>query len=323
MGKAWPHWRCPEHRVALRSEAESLFCPAGERYPLRDGIPRFVASSSYSASFGLQWNRYRLTQLDSHAGIPITRERIRHCLGEDLYYGLHGLHVLECGCGAGRFTEILLDRGASVTSIDLSEAVDVNRENFPEADTHRIAQADVLKLPFAPRLFDVVFCLGVVQHTPNPEETIRRLYDQVRPGGALVLDHYTYNLSWYTKSAMLFREYLRRLPPDLGLRHTEKLVELFLPLHRTARHSRLGQMLLSRISPVLCYYQAYPQLSDELQREWALVDTHDYLTDWYKHFRTPRQMIGTFERMGLTDVWCTAGGNGVEIRGKRPAADRS
>jgi 2-polyprenyl-3-methyl-5-hydroxy-6-metoxy-1,4-benzoquinol methylase len=45
-------------------------------------------------------------------------------VGEKLWAELAGKQVLECGCGAGRFTEILLAEGAQVTFIDLSEAVD-------------------------------------------------------------------------------------------------------------------------------------------------------------------------------------------------------
>src|SRR5262249_18556988 len=159
------------------------------------------------------WNKYKRTQFDSYTRSSMTSDRARRCIGEQLWAQLEGKQVLECGCGAGRFTEILLAKGAHVTSIDLSNAVDANQENFPQGKTHRIAQADILRLPLAPQQFDVVFCLGVLQHTPNPEQTMSCLYEQVRPGGALVIDHYTYDFSWFTKTAPLLRLYLRRLSP--------------------------------------------------------------------------------------------------------------
>jgi SAM-dependent methyltransferase len=317
-GEDWPCWCCPVHGDPLAVYDDILLCVAGDSYRVRNGIPRFVATSQYSGSFGAQWIKYRITQLDSYTGFSITRDRIQRCLGEKLWNDLDGKHVLECGCGAGRFTEILLELGARVTSVDLSEAVDANKENFPQGPSHRIAQGDILSLPFRPRQFDVVVCLGVVQHTPSPEATIARLYEQVRPGGYLVLDHYTYNLSWYTSLTPIFRRILRRLPPDAGLSVTEGLVDIFLPLHRLVRNFYLGQVLLSRVSPVLCYYHEYPELNDTLQKEWALLDTHDYLTDWYKHYRTRAQLLKTIERLGLEDIWCERGGNGIEIRGRRP-----
>jgi hypothetical protein len=58
-------------------------------------------------------------------------------------------------------------------------------------------------------------------------------------------------------------------------------VNAFLPLHKSVRNYPAAQAVLSRISPVLSYYHALP-LDDALQREWALLDTHDSLTDRYK-----------------------------------------
>ncbi|HEY9488374.1 MAG TPA: class I SAM-dependent methyltransferase, partial [Chryseosolibacter sp.] len=220
----WPEWRCPTDNGDINDQGEALVCSCGHVFQRRNGIPRFVSTENYADAFGAQWKKYRTTQLDSYTGATISKDRLRRCVGEALWSQLAGKQVLECGCGAGRFTEVLLSQGAYVTSVDLSEAVDANQQNFPQTDNHRIAQADILRLPFAPRQFDAVICLGVIQHTPNPEETIKFLYAQVKPGGTLVIDHYTYNLSWYTKSAPLFRQYLRRLPSEKGVRATEWLV---------------------------------------------------------------------------------------------------
>jgi 2-polyprenyl-3-methyl-5-hydroxy-6-metoxy-1,4-benzoquinol methylase len=284
------------------------------------GIPRMIPSArSYADAFGLQWNVYRKTQLDSHTGSPISRVRARRCLGEEALKLLGrpaGADVLEVGCGAGRFTEVLLAEGARVTSVDLSSAVEANQANFPQNERHRVLQADVMQLPFAPRQFDVVFCLGVIQHTPSPEDTIAKLYEQVRPGGWLVIDHYAYSLSAMTKSRGLFRIVLRRMSPERGLRWTERLVALLFPLHRAVRKYRIAQALLSRISPVVTYFHSY-KLSDELHRQWSLLDTHDSLTDWFKHRRTKGQIRRTLERLGVADLTCEYGGNGVEARGRR------
>lgn len=311
-------WHCPAHQSALKDVGDALLCDDGCSYPRRNGIPRFVSSENYSVAFGEQWKKYRLTQLDSHTGIPISRNRLRRCVGTALWLNLKGKQILEAGCGAGRFTEILLEKGAHVTSIDLSEAVEANQENCPQSEHHRIAQADITALPFKPRQFDVVLCLGVIQHTPNPERTIAALYNQVKPGGHLVIDHYTYDVLYYVKSLPYLRMLFRRLSAERGLVWSEQLVDRFLPTHKRMQRARLRHFLLSRISPVLCYYRAYPELNDKLQREWALLDTHDALTDWYKHFRTTAQVQQALEKLGLSEISCNYGGIGVEARGQRP-----
>ena len=314
----WPDFCCPVHRQHLKMNGDALCCPQGERFPFGQGIARFVNKKTYAEAFGAQWKSYRLTQLDSFTGVPITEQRLRRCLGEQLWATLAGKHVLECGCGAGRFTEVLLRQGAFVTSIDLSDAVEANQQNFPQSDTHRIAQADISQLPFKPGQFDLVLCLGVVQHTPKPEATMTALAEHLKPGGALVVDHYTYNLSEFTKTAAILRLYFKRLPPATGIQYAESIVRFFFPFHRRVRHSRVAQMLLSRISPVCCYYRTYPELSDEMQYQWALVDTHDSLTSWYRRFRTPSQIEHQLKALGLVEIVCCYGGNGVEARGKRP-----
>ncbi|HEX6790089.1 MAG TPA: class I SAM-dependent methyltransferase, partial [Candidatus Krumholzibacteria bacterium] len=318
---AWPGVVCPEDREDLVERGGELACPRGHRWAVVSGVARMAGGGSYADAFGLQWNTYRRTQLDSYTGLPLSRERARRCLGEAAWSFLHRdppVDVLEVGCGAGRFTEVLLSTRARVTSVDLSSAVDANRENFPPGDRHRILQADVRTLPFHEHQYDVVFCLGVIQHTPDPEETIARLYAQVKPGGWLAIDHYARHLSWYTKTAPLFRVVMKRLPPRVSLRWSRALVGVFFPLHRAARHSHAAQMVVSRISPVLSYYHSLP-LPDDLQRQWALLDTHDSLTDWYKHFRSPEQIRSTLQSLGAVEIWCAPGGNGVEARCRRPA----
>ncbi len=314
----FPSWSCPKHGKALVCDGELLLCPDGHSFPIVGRIPRFVSGPNYSDHFGVQWNQYRLTQLDSYTGRTITADRIRRCLGESLWNGLSGKHVLECGCGAGRFTEVLLRRGAKVTSVDLSNAVDANAQNFPITESHRIAQADILDLPFPKLNFDLVLCLGVIQHTPNPEDAIESLYDQVRPGGFLIIDHYTYSLGALLSVKPLVRALLKRLPPGKAIAITESLTDKFLPLHRRLRNRHALWMLLSRVSPLTTFYRMYPDLPEKLQREWALLDTHDSLTDWFKHRRTMRQIDGLLLKLGLEGTKCAYAGNGVEARGKRP-----
>ena len=315
---AFPPWYCSEHRCKMSDSGSEICCPQGHSVPIRDGIPRFVQTASYAAHFGEQWRRYRRTQLDSYTGHPISKDRLKRCFGS-LWPALRGSQTLECGCGAGRFTEVLLGEGAAVTSVDLSEAIDVNVELFPLGDAHRAAQADILSLPFAPGSFDFVVCCGVIQHTPSPERTIAALYEKIRPGGWLILDHYAFDLRWYTKSAPLFRGILKRLPTSRSLRVTEGLVDAALPVHRAVANKPLLRAVVSRISPVLTHYVTYPELPEDIQRQWALLDTHDSLTDWYKHFRSTSQIRGILAGLGGQSIEAVYAGNGVEARAQRPS----
>lgn len=284
---------------------------------IKDEIPYFAGTGSYASLFGDQWKAYKKTQLDSYTGIPISENRINKCLG-DLKDNLQNKLVLEAGCGAGRFTEILLKLGATLVSADLSSAVEVNKENFPLSDKHAVIQADINDMPYRDESFDVVLCLGVIQHTPNSEQTIENLFKLVKKGGTLIIDHYTFTKSLLFRSAFFYRRFLRKLPPSKTIPYTQKLVARYLPLHKKFKGVKIASVLLNRISPVISYYDVLPELNEKQQQEWALLDTHDSLTDYYKRFRNKKQILNILHKIGATNIWCEYGGNGVEARCKKP-----
>lgn len=294
-------------------------------YQVINDIPRILKNlDNYAEAFGVQWNKWRRTQLDSYSGTNITQKRLYRCLGSELVELLKNnnkeIKILEVGCGAGRFTEILLKFPSTyVTSIDISNAVEANQENCPQNERHRIIQADAMHLPFLPEQYDLVFCLGVVQHTPNPEKTISKLYEQIKPGGHLVIDHYRPEIRRLTKvTGGLLRPILKRLSPNNRIKACEFLVKIFLPIHKRIQIIPFAQQVFSRISPIASYYHAYPELPENLQYEWSVLDTHDGITDWYKHYRTKNQITKFLRQIGAVSIIADNAGNGVEARCKKP-----
>lgn len=295
--------------------------PVPNRPPLSvvSRIPSFVAGQDYSSAFGLQWNTWAKTQLDSHTGLPITRDRMKRMFGA-LYAQLKGKLVLEAGCGAGRFTEILLDEGALVTAFDLSSAVIANQENNGDHPNLFLLQASATDIPFDEGLFDYVFCPGVVQHTPDPSKTIQSLWNQVRPGGWLIYDQYRHTLSTWTRTAWIVRLPLKRLSAESGLKLTNALVRIFLPLHKRVAHHRVLEKILFRFSPITAHYSGYPEMSDEDQIAWAQLNTHDNLTDYFKHHTTIKKMKSLVANLGAVQQFYTIMPYTIEVRIQKPAA---
>ena len=201
----WPSYINPKNREELTQETNLnnqtyLRSINGTTYPIIKRIPRILENfDNYTSAFGEQWLRWPKTQLDSYTLTTITSDRLLRCLGNKILDKLNNsqdpLHVLEIGCGAGQFSEILLNfPSIRLTSVDFSSAVEANSLNFPINNCHRVIQADVMQLPFKLQQYDIVICLGVIQHTPNPEKTIEKLYEQVKPGCDLVFDHYTFEI---------------------------------------------------------------------------------------------------------------------------------
>jgi len=315
---------CPQHKrpLTLREDETAYDCLAGCRYEVRNKIPRFVSSDNYAKSFGLQWNKYRMTQLDSFTGTTISRDRLIRIAGGslDIFFQKR---ILEAGCGAGRFTEIMLDAGASVWAADLSAAVEANYQNCYLKSGYSLCQADIRALPFAPEQFDIVVCIGVIQHTPNPEGTIQSLCANVKPGGILLIDHYAY--SYPTTFA---RRYLRKFLADksesFAMRFVEIMSRVLWPFHVASYDLgksmgvRLVRSMFLKWSPVVDYQDSYPVLPRNILYEWAVLDTHDTLTDHFKHLRSAEELRSALLAYGMTDIKTSYAGNGVEVRARKP-----
>ena len=126
---------------------------------------------------------------------------------------LLGSSVLDIGCGGGILSEALARSGALVTAIDLSpHALAVAKEHAEQQALHidyqLIASAD-FKPPHA---FDVVTCMELLEHVPNPAELIQDCTRLVKPGGLVFFSTLNRSLKSYAL-AILGAEYILNLLP--------------------------------------------------------------------------------------------------------------
>ena len=303
----------PKTRKKLFLQKGFLISETGEKFPVANGIPRFVEQNNYADAFGLQWKTFAKTQLDSFNGKNISRERMERCLGFSIE-NLKEKNVLEVGCGAGRFTELLVKSGALTHSVDLSAAVEVNKENIGNAENYCVAQASVYELPFPKNSFDVVFCLGVIQHTPSSEKTISSLWEMVKPSGLLVIDHYKWRLGYYSTLAPMYRFFLKEMKPEKSKKMVDALVNFFFPLHWKFRNNKIITWLLYRVSGLIFYCLQFPEMTRQEHYELTKLDTYDSLTDYFKHLKTPSEIKNILFSLSAKNIWVTEGGNGVEAR---------
>ena len=115
------------------------------RVPVRDGIPRFSPDRTYADNFALLRRRHSALQLDSMNGTTDRRDTLLRRTGWPAEF-FRGKLVLECGCGAGPDTEILLSLGARVLSVDLA-GLDIARENVGRSPDAQFVQASIDALP--------------------------------------------------------------------------------------------------------------------------------------------------------------------------------
>lgn len=303
---------CPECRGALalsdareeRGEIESgsLACGACARsYPIVRFIPRFVLAENYASNFGFQWNRFRKTQLDSHTGVPISRERLFLSSGWTAEE-LAGKRVLDVGCGAGRFAEVTLSTGARLVAIDYSSAVDACFQNLGSHPRLDVVQADVYRLPFKLGQFDYVYCLGVIQHTPDVKKTFLSLPPQLTEGGRLTVDVYPklrLNALW---PKYWLRPLTRRIDPQRLFRLVERAVPLLLPVSDVLSAVPVVGRKLRYAVPVVNHRPAFPRLSRQQVHEWAVLDTFDMFGPAYDQPQSAETLLSWAREASLRDV---------------------
>ena len=320
--------RCPVSGSPLSLEAREV---AGDRvrsgvlrtldgqfdYPIRDFIPRFVPNSNYADSFGMQWNRFRRTQLDSHSGHSISADRFWTATGwraEDLA----GQWVLDVGCGSGRFAEVALRAGAHVVALDYSSAVDAAFANLGDYSNFHVIQGDVYALPFAPASFAFLYSLGVLQHTPDVARAVASLPPMLAPGGRICVDFYERS----AKSRLLPKYWLRpfttKLPKPALFETVERLVPLMLPVSQALGRIPVIGGQLKRIVPVANYSGELP-LDEDQVREWAVLDTFDWLSPAFDNPQTPSTVRGWLDAAHLENVEVLKAGHLVG-RARKPAA---
>jgi 2-polyprenyl-6-hydroxyphenyl methylase/3-demethylubiquinone-9 3-methyltransferase len=129
--------------------------------------------------------------------------------------GLAGKRVVDVGCGGGILSESMSGRGADVTGIDLSEkALAVARLHLLETGgkvDYRLIAAEQLAAE-APVAYDVVTCLEMLEHVPDPASTIRACATLVKPGGHAFFSTISRNPKAYLL-AVVGAEYVLNLLP--------------------------------------------------------------------------------------------------------------
>jgi 2-polyprenyl-6-hydroxyphenyl methylase/3-demethylubiquinone-9 3-methyltransferase len=101
---------------------------------------------------------------------------------------LQGARVVDVGCGGGLMAEALSKAGAAVTAVDLAPSmIEVARlhaiEGGMQIDYRVAASSDLLATAAA--AFDVVTCMEMLEHVPDPDRTLAELGQLLRPGGSL------------------------------------------------------------------------------------------------------------------------------------------
>jgi len=139
--------------------------------------------------------------------------------------GLAGKKVLDVGCGGGILSEGMAQRGAEVTGIDMGEApLTVARLHLYESGAKVDYQRSTVE-QFAqqhPDQYDVITCMEMMEHVPDPASVIRACATLVKPGGHVFLSTINRNAKSFL-FAIVGAEYLLNMLPK-GTHEYQKFI---------------------------------------------------------------------------------------------------
>jgi SAM-dependent methyltransferase len=277
-------FRCIDCGAPLTQHADgaSWACDLGHVFPVREGVPRFLASDELARAdrtaetFGFQWTTFDVSDRAEDSAVFLEKTG----LSPD---ALTGKLVLDAGCGGGRYAKLLGEAGAQVVALDLSSAVLHAREVTARLPNVVVVQGNLMNPPLAPQSFDVVYSLGVLHHTPDTIRAFRAIARLVKPGGYLAVWLYRRNTAVQEMMNAAVRAMTTRLPVPVvlmiarlgalaggvpGIRHLNKLVN----------------------------FSAHPRWSTRV------CDTFDWYAPPFQFHHTERELLEWFSTAGFDQL---------------------
>jgi SAM-dependent methyltransferase len=201
---------------------------------------------------------------------------------------IEGRSILDAGCGAGRYSDVLARWGGRVVSMDLSDAVEACHSNLGARGV-LVIQGDIFNPPLADGSFDCIVSIGVLDHTPNPKAAFDRLVRLLKPGG--VIGFWVYHAYNDDSVRMKLARTLRRFTPYLPPRLLYALCHLAVPWY-----------YLNRVPVLRSLTGRLWHSSDHPQWRWRVLDTFDWYSPRYLSHHTHLEVWDWFRQNGLTDI---------------------
>jgi ubiquinone/menaquinone biosynthesis C-methylase UbiE len=275
-------------------------------YPIINCIPRFSKASEYADTFDRQWNSFATVQIDNVSFKESAyRFKTEMGWGPDL---IKDKSVIEIGCGAGRFLDIVRRSGAQlIVGVDITGAVEAAHRNVGESANVLIVQADVYALPFEKNTFDMAYSIGVLHHTPKPEAAFDHMAIQVREEGYIGVSLYenslydrpdrnsikvaTIELFWALNiwRCELFRTITTKIPERYAITYCRTVIPFLHKLNKVPMLRWLRYLL-----PSTCYRN--------LPVEWSMVDTMDTYSTKIVHQYRAKTIFQWFLKYGFSDI---------------------
>jgi SAM-dependent methyltransferase len=327
--------RCPRDGTSLGQSGDALACSQGHTFPVREGIPRFVADdhdqSATELTFGTKWGETAPESKRSLAEFQLRWFEQRFGWGDEqgLADHLAGCRrVLDAGAGLGydaaRYARLATN--GDVVAFDLSSAIDIARRDHGNAPNLHFAQADIMEPPFEARSFDFVVSDQVIHHTPDTVRAFATLAGLVAPGGQ-------FSVYVYRRKGMIrelvddhVRAVTSAMPVEECMEFSEQVTELGRELsHLNATITLEKGIPLLGIPPgehdvqrlvywhvMKCYW------NDDWDERLCMQTNFDWYHPPYATRHDEDEVRGWCKAAGLDVVHLDVVESGISVRAERP-----
>jgi 2-polyprenyl-3-methyl-5-hydroxy-6-metoxy-1,4-benzoquinol methylase/uncharacterized protein YbaR (Trm112 family) len=287
-----------------------LVCSDGHAYAVLRGVPRLLTSqqlvstggTTIQESFSREWAHFDY-EADRTWGQTVERRRLdflRHIDRPSEFLG--GRVVLDAGCGNGALSVAISTFGCDVVATDISGSVEGAYEHFKDGDAGRahFVQSDLMNPAVKRGAFDVVYCAGVLHHTPDTRRTFDSVLPAVAPGGSMFVWLY-----WRV--------------PGLHARLSEVVRRGISPLPAPLKHGIVWML----VPPTLLRnrVRAARGKTQRLNARELTVRMLDSYTPRYRWLHTPDEVHGWFREHGFEEIKTTEEGReGFGVVARRPSA---
>jgi SAM-dependent methyltransferase len=311
---------CPTCRNALESgesgqaDVGSVRCSEGHIFPVVRGVPRLLPSlqaesadgaRSIHESFSREWSHFDY-ESDRTWGQTVEERRADFLRHVDLPAEvLADKLVVDAGCGNGALSVAISSFGCDVLATDISASVEAAKRHFDEsgADRTYFIQSDLMRPALRPDTFDIVYCAGVLHHTPDTRKTFESLVPALAPGGTIFV--------W-----LYWRE------PGLRARLSELLRRALSPMPATVKHAVVWMLVPQSV--LRNRIRAARGQTDKLNPREVAIRMLDSYTPRYRWLHTPDEVRGWYLEHGFTDIKVTEQGqHGFGVAARRPNAAKS
>ncbi len=277
--------------MADRIRSGTLSCGNQHSYPIRDFVPTFALEKDYMEVFS-DLRRSPAGHLPKSGELDVEKITREEFTAETLtdVQELRGKTVLDAGCGGGRFVELLARQGVRIVGMDIDGTGlgQVSRTLADYKDAHFV-QADLFHLPFRPGVFDFIFSLGVLHHTPDPKAAFLNLTGLLKAGGQIAI--WVYPKSPRTPVSDLLRPLTTRIATKYLYWIALAVTLSYGPLLQVPRLNRRLKSILYRTR--LPWHQ---------ERHWRVHSFLDWYGPKYQFKYSPEELESWFAEAGLIEV---------------------